>query len=323
LRSALLACLPSSQSFYLFDFGALQTPAAPAMKLFSRPWSRSGVYGRDPRVELPRYGDEPGDVPTTNRVLSAIRGIRRLETLRDDRSTSTSQPTSTLSLAPITTHEVRPSLSPSSRAHITIPALRAAHIVNDVDVEPFTTVFGATPSRVAAQSISDERRFAVYFSPTNASDYELTPLRYSMTEPPSFWECNTSPAVSASEARTNQPDRATHRPEDTISEDPPPRYASLDPHPTLGSQPKLRRRSTVEFLGAIRKEGLKATTGKVGKSVVKHVEDVGKIAKDVPLAVREAQMKLSSKRAKSKIRWLEKRNYLSCQDRFLTQELVG
>jgi len=293
------------------------------MKLFNKPWSRSGVYGRDPRVQLSSYGDEPGDVPNTNTVLSAISVIGRLEALRDDRSTSTSPPASTLPLASITTHEVQPSLSPSSRAHITIPALRAAHIVNDVEVEPFTTVFGATPSRVAAQSFSDERRFAVYFSPTNASDYELTPLRYSMAEPPPFWECSTSPEVSASEARTNQPDRATHRPEDAISEDPPPRYTSLDPHPTLGSQPSLRRRSTMEFLGAIRKEGLKATTGKMGKSVAKHVEDVGKIAKDVPLAVRDAQMKLSSKRAKSKIRWLEKRNYLSGQDRFLTRELVG
>ncbi|KAK1918762.1 hypothetical protein P3342_010233 [Pyrenophora teres f. teres] len=192
-------------------------------------------------------------MPTTNSVLGAIRG-----------------PTSTLSVASITTHPVRPPSSASSRAHNTIPASRAVHIANDPQVEPFTTVFGAVPSRADLQ---DERRFAVYFSPTNASDYELTPLRCGTVEPPSFWE--------------------------------------------------LRRRSTLEVLGTIRKEGLKATTGKVGKSVAKHVEDVGKIAKDVPLAVKEAQVKLSSKRAKSKIRWLEKRNYLSCQERFLTQELVG
>ncbi|CAN9207893.1 unnamed protein product [Alternaria alternata] len=70
-------------------------------------------------------------------------------------------------------------------------------------------------------------------------------------------------------------------------------------------------------------DGFKATTGKVGKSVVKHIEDVSKIAKDVPTAFKEAQMKLSLKRAKDKIRWLEKHNYLSGQERLLTQELVG
>ncbi|CAE7199396.1 hypothetical protein PTNB73_06267 [Pyrenophora teres f. teres] len=290
------------------------------MKLFKRRWRRSGVYGRDPRVELPRYDNELREMPTTNSVLGAIRGVRRLEALHDDLSTPTSQPTSTLSVASITTHPVRPPSSASSRAHNTIPASRAVHIANDPQVEPFTTVFGAVPSRADLQ---DERRFAVYFSPTNASDYELTPLRCGTVEPPSFWEYDTSPAVSASEARMNEPHQITHRPEDVFSDDPPPRYTSLDPHPSLGNQPRLRRRSTLEVLGTIRKEGLKATTGKVGKSVAKHVEDVGKIAKDVPLAVKEAQVKLSSKRAKSKIRWLEKRNYLSCQERFLTQELVG
>lgn len=292
------------------------------MKLFNRRWSRSGVYGRDPRVELPRYDGAPRDIPTTNSVLSVIREVRRLEALRDDLGTSIPQPTSTLSSPFIAPHSVRPSSATSSRTQITIPVLEAAHIPSDAEVEPFTRVFGAASSRAAAQSISDERRFAVYLSP-NASDYELTPLRCGTAEPPSFWECDTSPAVSASESRTNQPQQCTHRPEDAVSDDPPPRYTSLDPHPILGDQPKLRRRSTIEFLGAIRKEGLKATTGKVGKSVVKHVEDVGKIAKDVPSAVKEAQVKLSSKRAKSKIRWLEKHNYLSCQDRFLTRELVG
>ncbi|EDU42262.1 hypothetical protein TUN199_07967 [Pyrenophora tritici-repentis] len=290
------------------------------MKLFNRRWRRSGVYGRDSRVKPSRYDDELREIPTTDSVLGAIRGVRRLEALHDDFSTPTSQPTSTLSLVSLTAHPVRPSSSASSRAHITIPASRAAHIVNDLEAEPFTTVFGAVPSRADPQ---DERRFAVYFSPTNASDYELTPLRCGTVEPRSFWEYDTSREVSASEARTNEPHQSTHRPEDVSSDDPPPRYTSLDPHPILGNQPRLRRRSTLEVLGAIRKEGLKATTGKMGKSMAKHVEDVGKIAKDVPLAVKEAQMKLSSKRAKSKIRWLEKRNYLSCQERFLTRELVG
>ncbi|RMZ72498.1 hypothetical protein GMOD_00007492 [Pyrenophora seminiperda CCB06] len=226
----------------------------------------------------------------------------------------------------MTPHPVRPSSATSSASgtRIAISALSAAHLASDVEPEPFTRVFGATPSRVAMQSISDERRFAIYFSPTNASDYELTPLHCGTTEPPpSFWACDAGTPVSTSELRTNQPYRATHRPEDVISNDPPPQYTSLDPYPILGDRPRLQRRSTIEFLGAIRKDGFKATTGKVGKSVVRHVEDVGKIAKDVPLAVKEAQVKLSSRRAKSKIRWLEKRNYLSCQDRYLTRELVG
>ncbi|KAF1836739.1 hypothetical protein BDW02DRAFT_566682 [Decorospora gaudefroyi] len=61
----------------------------------------------------------------------------------------------------------------------------------------------------------------------------------------------------------------------------------------------------------------------MGKHVVKHMEDVGKLAKDMPTAVKGMQVKLNSKRAKSKMRWLEKRNYLSGQDRLLTRELWG
>jgi hypothetical protein len=57
--------------------------------------------------------------------------------------------------------------------------------------------------------------------------------------------------------------------------------------------------------------------------VVKHVEDVGKMAKDVPIALKEAQIKLNSKRAKDKIRWLERHNYLNGQERVLARELVG
>lgn len=57
--------------------------------------------------------------------------------------------------------------------------------------------------------------------------------------------------------------------------------------------------------------------------MVKHIEDASKIAKDVPTAFKEAQVKFNLKRAKDKIRWLEKHHYLSGQERLLTQELVG
>ncbi|KAI4942062.1 hypothetical protein J4E91_010260 [Alternaria rosae] len=120
-----------------------------------------------------------------------------------------------------------------------------------------------------------------------------------------------------------QPQTSPHRFDDVTNHGPPPKYVAFDPYPFFGVEPRTRRRSTIQVIETVCKDGFKATTGKVGKSFVKHVEDVGKIAKDVPSALKGAQVRLSSKRAKGKLRWLEKRNYLSGQERLLTQALVG
>jgi hypothetical protein len=127
------------------------------------------------------------------------------------------------------------------------------------------------------------------------------------------------PATTSERPRARRPRRPTLRPENLTSDDPPPIYAAFDPNPFFNREPKKR----CGVLKTIRNDGLKVTTERVGRSVVRHVEDVGKIAKDVPTAVKDAQVKLNTKRAKSKIRWLEKNHFLSGQDRFLTRELIG
>jgi hypothetical protein len=51
--------------------------------------------------------------------------------------------------------------------------------------------------------------------------------------------------------------------------------------------------------------------------------DMSKLAKDLPAAVKDAQAKVKAKRAKGKMRWLERHNFLSAQDRLLSEELRG
>ncbi|KAG9193098.1 hypothetical protein G6011_03133 [Alternaria panax] len=196
----------------------------------------------------------------------------------------------------------------------------------------YPAVLGPGPgpqTRMAVHGVSDDRRFGIYLPSATASENNLALHRLAAStlhvleeRAASLPPASPTAAAAAQEQRTRRPRRRSCRPEYPINHDPPPEYVAFDPHPCLDAGPRPRRRSTVEFIQSFRKVGFKATTGKVGKSVVKHVEDVGKIAKDLPTALKEAQVKLSSKRAKDKIRWLEKRNYLSGQERILTQELV-
>jgi hypothetical protein len=49
--------------------------------------------------------------------------------------------------------------------------------------------------------------------------------------------------------------------------------------------------------------------------------DVGKVARDVPKAVKVAQVQLHIRRTKGKNRWLEKHHFLSGQSRLLKEWL--
>ncbi|KAF1944421.1 hypothetical protein EJ02DRAFT_420489 [Clathrospora elynae] len=182
----------------------------------------------------------------------------------------------------------------------------------------------------AIRRVNDARRHAIYLQ--DAADYALVQQQCAMVNScvQDLATTQVSPA-SPEQVRMRVPRRtrrATHRPENANSVDPPPNYSPYDPHPFFDraeteSMPKHRRRSTIEMIETVCKDGLKVTTEKVGKSLAKGVGGAGKMAKDMPTMVKEVQVKLKVKRAKGKIRWLEKHKYLSRQERFLTQEITG
>jgi hypothetical protein len=57
--------------------------------------------------------------------------------------------------------------------------------------------------------------------------------------------------------------------------------------------------------------------------MLKHIEDIGQTAKDMPKVIKDVRQKNRVKRAKKKFSWLEKYNFMSAQDRMLTHELRG
>ncbi|CAN9207782.1 unnamed protein product [Alternaria alternata] len=239
------------------------------------------------------------------------------DALREELNTLTLQNAPTLPPARVAPDTALPRTTNSSRIELA-PEVSTANRGGT-----YAAVFGFGPqTRMTSHSVSDDRRFGIYLPSATTSENNLALHRLAASTlhvlegraaslPPT-----SLMTVAALEQRTR---RYKHPP----NHDPPPEYVAFDPYPFFDAKPKPRRRSTIEIIETCCRDGFKATTGKVGKSVVKHIEDVSKIAKDVLTAFKEAQMKLSLKRAKDKIRWLEKHNYLSGQERLLTQELVG
>jgi hypothetical protein len=130
--------------------------------------------------------------------------------------------------------------------------------------------------------------------------------------------------------------RRTHRAGDATSDDQPPPYKARDPNPLLpgayvdeGQTGRITQRirfhnsTIVQAFKEARRDGPKATAKMVGRSVVKCVESLGRAAKDMPEVLKGVQQQNRVKRAKSKIVWLEKHDFMSRQDRLLTQELTG
>lgn len=254
----------------------------------------------------------------------------RVDALRDELHAMTLHDATTLPPGPISPDTALPS-SPESPSIQPSPQARTLAAIADIP-EIHTAVLESGPRRRSAHSsgVSDARRFGLYLPSATASENNLALHRPGPFMLHGLHQRTTSLPLASSAAAAAlehgapcRPQTSPHRYDDVTNHDPPPKYVAFDPYPFFGVEPRTRRRSTIQVIETVCKDGFKATTGKVGKSVVKHVEDVGKIAKDVPSALKGAQVKLSSKRAKGKLRWLEKRNYLSGQERLLTQALVG
>jgi hypothetical protein len=293
---------------------------------FQLPSSVSGHGIRSDSATYNRSVEEPHD---RNRFHDTIGRNARVDALREELYHMALHDATTLPPAPNTFDMALPSSADSSRFYTAPQAPTIVHVASMGGIHA-AALGSRQQRRLALHSISDERRFGIYLPSATASENNLVLRRAEPFTLHNLQERAASlPPASLAAASTLQqrvwsrPRTSPHLFDNATDDDPPPEYVAFDPYPFFSSQPKPRRRSTLQLIETVYKDGIKATTGKVGKSVVKHVEDVGKMAKDVPHAFKEAQVKLSSRRARGKIRWLEKRNYLSGQERLLTQALLG
>jgi hypothetical protein len=113
----------------------------------------------------------------------------------------------------------------------------------------------------------------------------------------------------------------TRRAETATSNDPPPPYQIVDPHHPPTSRIRFHDSVIVRAFKQVRRDGAKVTSERIGKSMVKHIEDMGQTAKDLPKVIKDARQNNRVKRAKTKLFWLEKHNFMSGQDRILMEEV--
>ena len=277
--------------------------------------------GHTTEVDMVRCVSSTEELPTTRRIVDSLSSICLLEPFRNDRPTSNPPPSPTLYTPPSSTSSNHGSTHSASSSLIDVrfPTPTLAELTDALDGLTYTSVSSSEfYRRTTALSIPVERRHAAFYPNGVTFPARITGTHaYSASD----LTCDGTvlPSAVPARQRARRPRRPTLRPENLTSDDPPPTYAAFDPHPFFKTGPKNRR----GVLKTIRNDGLKVTTERVGRRVIRHVEDVGKIAKDLSTAVKGAQVKLNTKRAKSKIRWLEKNDFLSGQDRFLTRELVG
>jgi hypothetical protein len=122
--------------------------------------------------------------------------------------------------------------------------------------------------------------------------------------------CPTVPALSQL-CRQSDPSATprppTYGPETLTNNDPPPAYEQVDPNQDVRRQDRIMVRAL---------QAPKATTAKACRSVVRWVEDVPQIMKDV-------QQQNRIRRARIKMLWLENHNFMSSQERLLKHELRG
>jgi hypothetical protein len=291
------------------------------MNFLIKRWCFPPTRGHASEVDMGRYASSTEALHTTS---SDVSSISLLEPLRNDLPTSMPRSVSPqYTPASSTTSSNRGSSysRSSSQINLRFPTPTLAELTEALDGLSYATLSSAEHYRRTNSHIPPERRHGTIYP-----DGVILSTGYPGAYIPSNPTCGIAiippiyPENTPERCRARRVQRsATYRPENYTSDDPPPGYAALDPYPYLNVEPTNRH----SVIRTIRTDGLKVTTGKVGRSVVKHVEDVGKIARDVPTAVKGAQVKLKTKRAKDKIRWLEKNHYLSGQDRFLTRALTG
>jgi hypothetical protein len=287
------------------------------MNSLLKQWYLPLTRSHDPEVNMGSYASSTSteELPTTSRIMKSLSSIGMLEPLRNDSRTSMSHgvPTQHPPPAYSTSSSNRGPTASSSSPHIDLhfPTPTLAELTDAFDRLTYASLASSEHyRRTNNPRIPPERRHATFypngvvFSPVVRGTLTSSSLPCGgTTAPPAY------PENPPERRRVRRVRRPTHRPD--VSGDPPPNYAVFDPYPFFTTETKNRR----GVIKTIRKDGLKATTGKLGRSVARHVEDVGKLAKDMPTAVK-------TKRAKGKIRWLENNHYLSGQDRFLTRDLV-
>ncbi|KAH7395106.1 hypothetical protein DE146DRAFT_633461 [Phaeosphaeria sp. MPI-PUGE-AT-0046c] len=128
--------------------------------------------------------------------------------------------------------------------------------------------------------------------------------------------------------------RRTYRPEDANNPDPPPPYYASEARrahrvPRAVARPRHGRYhvvrdeppNTAHAVRRVRHEGAKTMIKRIGRSLVSCFAGVGKTTRDIPRVARDMQQHYRVKRAKGKIAWLEKYDFMSAQDRLLTQDL--
>ncbi|OAL04127.1 hypothetical protein IQ06DRAFT_334004 [Phaeosphaeriaceae sp. SRC1lsM3a] len=132
----------------------------------------------------------------------------------------------------------------------------------------------------------------------------------------------------ATSSQSNPPRFRTYRPEDVTNDDPPPPYYALEhrrahrlSRTTAGRQHRRHgmvlcdeRPTLIPRAGQVPHGGVTTTMKSIGVSLINCFAGVGKMARDV-------QQHIRVKRAKEKIAWLERYNFMSAQDRLLTQDL--
>ncbi|EOA87105.1 uncharacterized protein SETTUDRAFT_31412 [Exserohilum turcica Et28A] len=240
-----------------------------------------------------------------------LRSIRRF--LRISRH-GEAQKRPSASLVP---HSVHVPVSGQSHTEVRLRGLIQAH--EQRDRETGSALLNRATGRETnpPDASIDGRRFAVYFATPAVSQCDSI---YRISDAPILHNSHEHTASLYYPPRpTSRPPhlhRPTSLPESSESDDLPPQYAASDPYPFFDTEFGSRRRSTTRILDTVRVDGFRATTGRVGRSMLHMVTDV-------PSAVQAARARMNSRRARAKIRWLEQRNYLSGQDRALTQELIG
>jgi hypothetical protein len=114
---------------------------------------------------------------------------------------------------------------------------------------------------------------------------------------------------------------STYRAENATSNDPPPPYQVVDPKHNLTERIRSQDSVVARAFKQVRRDGPKVTMERIGKNMVKHVGDICQTVKDIPQIIKDARQQNRAKRAKKKLFWLEKHNFMSAPDRILTHEL--
>lgn len=139
----------------------------------------------------------------------------------------------------------------------------------------------------------DTRRYAVYLPNYDFLDH-APPSHYPVREGPIM--SAPAPAISYQtfpcdlQPPSRRSRQLVHESENIYDADPPPQYSAADPYP-------IRQGRMIE------------------SRITKEVDEIGQMPKESPDSIKDAQAKNTVRRARGKMQWLEKYNFLSAQNR--------